>query len=68
MAKKKVSKHDETVDSTRLQSWCAYVKTDKKEMVVGVFNTTEDMVEANKSKLLKKLKGTFKYSIQMVIK
>lgn len=63
MAKKKVTKHDEYVESIMKQSFCSYV--DSKIMTVGVYSTNEDMLKANKNPILKKLKNLYKYKIQM---
>ncbi len=67
MAKEKISVEDETIQKTRLQNYCAYVKTTPIK-VVGVWSDPQDMLMANKSKLLKKLKNRFKFTVQIVIK
>ena len=59
-----ISKHDEYVALT--ERFAAYVDTEQK--IVGVYSTTEDMIRANKSKALKKLRNVYSYHIQMVIK
>lgn len=60
----KISKHDEYVE--QVERFAAYVNT--KEMTVGIYNTPDDMLHANKNTALKKLRNLFKYHIQTVIK
>lgn len=61
---KKISKHDEYVEA--VEKFAVYVNTSEK--TVGIYATFEDAEIANKSKALKKLKNTYHYHIQMVIK
>lgn len=49
-----------------VSKFAAYVK--KKEKVVGIYCTNEDMLKANKNLPLKNLVKVFNYKIQTVIK
>lgn len=60
----KISKHDEYVE--KVKEFAVYVDSDIK--TVGIYATMEDCEKADKNVYLKKLKNTFKYKIQMVIK
>lgn len=63
-AKVKISKHDYYVGM--VEKFASYVDTEEK--IVGIYATQEDSLIANTSLALKKLRNTFKYKIQMVIK
>ena len=62
---KKQSKKDEYIEYVEKEKFCAYI--DHKLMTVGVYADPKLMLKANKFDPLKKLKGRFKYKIQMVI-
>lgn len=60
----KISKHDEYYE--KVAKFAAEIDTELK--VVYIYSTPEDCLKAEKSLALRKLKNSFKYSIQMRIK
>jgi len=64
MAKVKISKRDQYIEIVK--KFAAYV--DSEEDVAGVYATIDDARIANSSLALKKLRNTFKFKVQMVIK
>lgn len=67
MAKIKLSAEDKHIQEVEKFDWCAYVKVNGTERTVGVFNTTNHMLGANRNKSLKALRNKFSFTIQMVI-
>lgn len=61
---KNESKHDEYLST--VEKFAAYANS--KEKIIGIYATNEDMLKAEKSPALKKLRKLFNYKIQMVIK
>ena len=64
MSKNEETKHDKYVEE--VEKFAVYVNTESK--TIGIFATIEDMLKADKNFHLKKLKGLYKYHVQMVIK
>ena len=62
----KQTKQDQYIGELKEKPWISSVDT--KEKVVGVFSDTEDMIKANSSKALKKMRNLYKYHIQIVIR
>ena len=60
----KISKKDEYLD--KVSRFAAYVNIDDK--TVGIYATHDDCLKAEKSHALKKLRFTYGFKIQMVIK
>ena len=61
---RKDSKLEDYLD--RVEKFAVYV--DRKERIIEINSRREDLLTANKSYALKKLKNLYKYKIKMVIK
>lgn len=63
---KNESKEDEYISHVSEAKFSAYVN--REEKVVGIYSDPDDAYEAENNFALRKLRRTYKYKIQMVIK